>query len=156
VKTVIVRGKQWKADALFLLRLGPSVQQFLGLFLVHLKLGTNRFRVASVKTVLGKLLLFGQANIAVGFIIRPAQIVDAVYSLQERADTLEAIGQFDGNRIKVYAATLLEISELCDLQTIEQPLPANSPRSERRRLPVVLFKANVVLFQIQSDRRETL
>ena len=54
------------------------------------------------------------------------------------------------------AADLLKIGELRDLEPVEQHLPADAPRAERRRLPVVLLEANVVLPWIDAARLEAL
>jgi hypothetical protein len=40
---------------------------------------------------------------------------------------------------------LLEVGELRDLHAVEHHLPADAPGAERRRLPVVLLEADVVL-----------
>src|SRR5262249_28730910 len=110
----------------------------------------------AVKAVLGELLLFGESDVAVGLIVGPAQIIDTLDALQESAYAFEAVRQFHGDRIQVNAAALLEVGELCNFESVEKNLPADAPRTERWRFPVVLFKANVVLFQIQTDCSEAL
>jgi len=66
----------------------PAVEEFLGFLLVQLEFGAQGFGVATVKTVLGELLLFGQADVAVGFVGSPANLVDALDVLKEGADAL--------------------------------------------------------------------
>ena len=61
------------------------------------------------------------------------------------ANALEPVGQLGRDRREVDAAGLLEVGELRDLHAVEQHLPADAPRAERRRLPVVLLEADVVL-----------
>src|SRR5882762_3168411 len=101
LQAVIVRCKQWISDSLFRLHLWPSLQQFLRLLLVQVEFGSNRFRIAAVKTVLGKLLLLRQPDVAVRLIFRPAQVVHAFDSLKKSADTLEPIRQLNRNGIEV-------------------------------------------------------
>ena len=85
---------------------------------MQLKLRTNRHRVAAIETVLRELLLFHQPNVAVGLVGRPANVVDALDTLQEGSDAFQSVGQFHGNGVEVNATTLLEVSELGDLKTI--------------------------------------
>ena len=126
------------------------------MLLVQLELCPNRRGVAAVEAVCGELLLFHQTNVTVGFVGRPSHVIDAVDILQERADAFEAIREFDGNWIQIQPATLLEVRELRNLKSIEKDLPADSPRTERGRLPVVFFEANIVLFEFDSDGSEAL
>ena len=81
----------------------PAIQEFLGFLLVQLKFRAQGLGVALVETVFGELLLFGQADIAVGFVARPANFVNAFDVLQEGADALQAVGDFDGDGIEVNA-----------------------------------------------------
>ena len=57
---------------------------------------------------------------------------------------------------EVDAARLLEVGELRDLLPVEQHLPADAPRAERRRLPVVLLEAHVVRGGVDAERRQAL
>ena len=57
---------------------------------------------------------------------------------------------------EVDAAGLLEVRELRDLHPVEEHLPADSPRAERRRLPVVLLEAEVVLLRVDAEGDEAL
>src|SRR4029434_3584655 len=125
------------ALALLARYLGPTFQEFLGLLLVQGELRANSFGIAAVKAVLRELLLFSEANVAISPVSRPAQIIAALSTLQKGADAFEPIGKFDGNGIEVQAAALLEVSELGDLETVEQNLPADTPGAERRRFPGV-------------------
>jgi hypothetical protein len=126
------------------------------LLLVQVELRANGFGIAAVKAVLRELLLFSEANVAIGPVSRPAQIIDALGALQKGADAFEPIGKFDGNGVEVQAAALLEVSELGDLETVEQNLPADTPGAERRRFPVVFLEANVMLAQVDADRGQAL
>ncbi len=53
-------------------------------------------------------------------------------------------------------ARLLEVGELGDLLPVEQHLPPDPPRAERRRLPVVLFEPDVVRAQVDAGGLEAL
>ena len=87
---------------------------------------------------------------------RPLEVVDAVDALQHHRDPLEPVGQLRGNRRQLDAAGLLEVGELRDLHAVEQHLPADAPRAERRRLPVVLLEADVVLPRVDAARLEAV
>ena len=58
--------------------------------------------------------------------------------------------------LEVDAAHLLEVGELGDLQAVEHHLPADAPRAERRRLPVVFLEPDVVLARLDAARLEAL
>ena len=68
---------------------------------MELKLLADGCGVAAVETVFGELLLFGETDIAVGFVGGPAEVVDALDILEECADAFEAVGKFDGDGIEV-------------------------------------------------------
>src|SRR6267154_6761357 len=123
---------------------------------MQLELGANRGRIAAVETVGRKLLLFREANVAVALVLRPAEIVDALDTLKERAYPLKPVGQLDRDGVQVNSTALLEVGELRNLQPVEQDLPTDPPGAECRRLPVVFLKPNVVLLEIDSDRTQTL
>src|SRR5882757_1382255 len=123
---------------------------------MQLELGANRGRIAAIETVDRKLLLFREANVAVALVLRPAEIVDALDALKERADPLKPIGQLNRDGIQVNSTALLEVGELGDLQPVEQNLPTDPPGTQGRRLPVVLLEPNVMFLKIDSYRREAL
>ena len=56
--------------------------------------------------------------------------------------------------IEIDATALLEVSELRDLQAVEHHLPADAPRAQRRRFPVVFFELDVMLAQINTHRAQ--
>src|SRR5271165_5132174 len=129
----------------------PAVQEFLGFFFVELEFGAQGFGVAAVETVFGELLLFGETDVAIGLAGDPANVVDALDVLQEGADALETVGDFNGDGVEIQAAALLEIGELGDLQTFEQNLPPYAPGAEGGRFPVVFFEADVVFAEVDAD-----
>ena len=49
------------------------------------------------------------------------------------------------------AAHLLEVRKLRDLHAVEPDLPAKAPGAERRALPVVLDKADVMVVGVQAN-----
>src|SRR6266436_6127294 len=153
---MVVSGKQRITNALLPFQFFETIQEVLGLLLVQFKFRPNRGGIAASKTVFGKLLLFHQPDVAVRFIRGPAKVVDTLDALEECANTFEAIGKFHGDGIEVDAPALLEVGELGDLQTIQQNLPADAPRAESRGFPVVFFKTNVVLFEVDADGTQTL
>ena len=60
------------------------------------------------------------------------------------------------DRRQVDAADLLEVGELRDLLAVEHHLPADAPGAERRRLPVVLLEADVVLPRVDAAGLEAV
>ena len=74
--------------------------------------------------------------------------------MQECAQTLQAVRQFDRDGIEVDATALLEIGELGDFEPVEHDLPSDAPRAQRRRLPVIFFELDVVLAEIDADRAQ--
>ena len=106
--------------------------------------------------VLRLLDLLAQPHVAVLHAGRPLEVVHAVDALQHHRDPLEAVGQLGGDRRQLDAAGLLEVGELRDLQAVEHHLPADAPRAERRRLPVVLLEPDVVLPRVDAARLEAL
>src|SRR6266403_1138624 len=153
---MVVGSKQRETNAVLPFQSLEAIEEFFGLLFVQLEFGANRGRIAAIKTVFGKLLLLHQADVAVSFVRGPAQGVDALHTLEERANAFEAVGEFDGDGVEVDAAALLEVGELGDLETVEQNLPADAPCAERRGFPVVLFKTNVVLLEVDADGAEAL
>jgi hypothetical protein len=118
---------------------------------MEFELSAQGLGVTAIEAVFGELLFFRQADVTVGFAFDPANVVDAFDVLQEGADALEAIGDLDGDGVEVDTAALLEVGELGDLQAVEKDLPANAPGPKGRGFPIVLFKANVVLAEIDAD-----
>src|ERR1700738_1870693 len=123
---------------------------------MQIELRANGCRVAAVEAIHGKLLLLGQPNVSVALVLGPAEIVDALDALEKGADALEPVGQLDRDRVQVNSPALLKVGELGDLQSVKQYLPTDPPGTESRRLPVVLFKENVMLLEIDSNRGEAL
>src|SRR5579864_1027570 len=87
-------------------------------------------------------------------VLSPDDLINAVHVLQKCRDALQPIGQLGADRTKIDPAALLEVSELRDLQPVEHYLPADAPCSQRWRFPVVFFKLNVVLAQVNANGLE--
>src|SRR6266700_6119758 len=153
---MVVSCKQGIANAVLPCRSFEAIQEFLGLLLVQFEFRADGAGIAAIKTVFGELLLFQEANVAVGLVCRPAEIVNTLNALKESANALEAVGQFDRDGIEINPAALLEVGELGDLQSVEENLPADAPGAEGGRLPIVLFEANVVLLESDAECAEAL
>src|SRR5580700_8269932 len=118
-------------------RLGPRVQKPLRLRFVQIELLADGCRVRVIEAVSRKLLFLREPYLAISHSWRPAHVEHVIDALQIRRDAIESVGELHRNRVEILPAALLEISELRDLLTIEQHLPANSPSAQSRRLPVV-------------------
>src|SRR5947209_6606073 len=106
----------------------------------------QELHICSFEVVDGKLKFFLVADIAIVNwlaavrVTRPDDVINAVYVLKKSADALQPICEFGRDGIEVHAAALLEVGELRDLQAVKHHLPANAPRAQRRRLPIVFLK----------------
>src|SRR5947199_1169204 len=141
---MIVGRKQRVAHAALPFRRLEAVEEFLGLFFMQLEFCANGYGITAIKAILGKLLFFHEPDGAVRLIRGPAQRVNTLDVLQEGANTLQAIRKLDRDGVEINAAALLKVGELGDLQAIEKDLPPDAPGAERRRLPIVFFKPNVM------------
>ena len=106
-----------------------------------------------VLRLLDFLLLPDRAVLHAG---RPLEIEDVVHALNQHGDALEPVGDLRGNRRQHLATRLLKVRELRDLLPVQHDLPADPPRPERRRLPVILFKPDVVGGTVDAARREAV
>src|SRR6266852_4755434 len=156
LEAMVVGGKQRVTNAVLPFQSFEAIEEFLGLLLVQFELGANRGRIAAIKTIFGELLLLHQTNVTVSLVRGPAEIVDALHALKKRANTLQSVSEFDGDGVEVDAAALLEVGELGDLETVQKNLPPDTPRTECRGFPVVLFKTNVVLLEVDADGSKAL
>src|SRR5919108_3099057 len=103
-QAVVVSGKQRVTHPGLPFHALETFQKLLGLFLMELKLGSNRRGIAAIEAVLRKLLLLGKSDISVSLVRGPPQRVNTLNVLQERADPLEPVSQLDGNGVDVYPA----------------------------------------------------
>src|SRR5260370_1110900 len=149
-----VGGEQAITNAVLSFHSLETIEEFLGLLLVQFECRANGRRIAASKAVFGKLLLLHQTYVAVSLDRGPAEVVDTLHALKKSANAFEAVGEFDGDGVEVDAAALLEVGELGDLETVEQDLPADPPRAESRRFPIVLFETNIVLLEVDADGSE--
>src|SRR5207245_564028 len=69
---------------------------------------------------------------------------------------LDAVRELARHGHQIDAAGLLEIRVLRDLHAVAPDFPAQAPRSQGRRLPVVLDKANIVARGIEADRAQRI
>ena len=84
---------------------------------------------AAVPTALGYVSI----GLACGIIgspyvttISPLDIIDRVYFLNVRSQTLQTIGNFRSHRASCQATNLLEISELSDFHTVKPNFPTKT------------------------------
>jgi len=121
---------------------------------VRAKRGEQEIDIA-VLEVVGRLLdLVLVIYVAIRQPLGPHQVVHAFHALQIHREALQTVGDLAGDRLAVDAANLLEIGKLGDFHPVQPHLPAQPPGAERRIFPVILDKAHVVLFQIESQRFE--
>ena len=92
-----------------------------------------------------------QVNIAVCKCVVPAHFLKVIHPLQRHGDALQPISDLHGYRVHHKSARLLEVSELRDLLPVQPHFPAQPPGAERRLLPVVFHKADVMLTWIDAD-----
>ena len=133
-----------------------ALQAGVALGLVVVKLLTHHLDVGDLKVVGAELALVLEEHVAVGHgrtvgQIAPYQVVNGVDTLGVHGDALQAIGDLDRHGVDLDAAHLLEVRELRDLHAVEPDLPAKAPGAERRALPVVLDKADVMVVGVQAD-----
>src|SRR5215472_9762470 len=106
--------------------------------------GVGKFEIVT------RILLFGlEEYVAIhdGLIVRAAveiEVHDAVDALQVASEALQAVSQLTRHRRAFKAGDLLEVGELRHLHAVAPALPAEPPGTERRALPVVLDKADVM------------
>ena len=121
--------------------------------LIHL---AQPVHVGKVKVILAVLVLAAQVHIAVGAVNRPADIFEMAHALHRHGDALEAVGDLHRIGVQRHAAGLLEVGELGDFLPVQPHFPAQTPGAQRRRFPVILDEANVVLARIDAQRLERL
>jgi len=107
--------------------------------------------VGQLEVVDRPLGLVGLVDVAVGDAGHPHEIEHVLHSLEIHGEPLGPVSQFHAGRIEVDAAYLLEVGELGALHPVDPHLPAQAPRPQRGRLPVVLDKADVVLGQVDAQ-----
>ena len=95
-------------------------------------------------------------HIPIGHIVRPCDVIDVLHALDIHRKAFKAIGDLNRDGLDVVTADLLEICELRDLHAVQPDLPAEPPRTEGRRLPVILNKANVMFRGTDAEPGKTL
>ncbi len=107
--------------------------------------------------IVPRIFLLGlQEHVAIGDLVGAVaavevEIVDAVDALHIHRQALEAVGELARHRRAFEARDLLEVGELADFHAVAPAFPAEAPRAQRRALPVVLDKADVVQRRIDAD-----
>jgi len=148
--------------ALFPKHIASPLQQLQTLRLIKIKVLPQRAHIRIIEPIRRVLLLLGQTNLPIchatpGIRLNcPNNVVDRIHILQKPRDPLQPIRNLAADRVKIHPAALLKVSELRNLQPIEHHLPAHAPRAARRPLPVVFFKFQVVVLQVDAHGLERL
>ena len=74
--------------------------------------------------------------------------------LEVHDDALQPVGDFDADGVQAHAPGLLEVGKLGDLLAVEPDFPAEAPRAEGGRLPVVLDEPDVMAVALEADGLE--
>ncbi len=96
---MIVGGEQREPALGLVIRFSKPVEELLGFLLVKFEEGPGYSRIGIFEVVGGKFLLLEQPDLAVGCVCGPSHVVDAVNSLEVGADAVQAVRQFDGDRV---------------------------------------------------------
>ena len=112
--------------------------------------------VGPVKVVARVFFLGLPKDVAVGQRDRTLWVVERhVHHMVDAKDIhrqpFQPIGQFATDRVAIVAADLLEIGELTDLHAVAPDLPAQTPGPQRRALPVIFDKADVMQAGVDAD-----
>src|SRR5271166_2622658 len=137
------------------------VQERLAFGLIQLKMLPRFFHVGELKVVNRKLQLILQPDLAIFhrpaiWTDHPSDVVNAVHVLQERRDAFQPIGQLSRDGVEINSAALLEVSELRDLESVEHHLPADAPRAQRWRLPIIFLELEVMFAQVNANRGQRI
>ena len=130
--------------------------QLLRLTLAGVETVEHFFHVGVFEVVGALLHLVLVVDVTVGHrlavrAVGPDQVVDVVAVLQVHAQALETVGDLAQHRAAFQATGLLEVGELGHFHAIEPDFPAQAPRAQRRRFPVVLDEAQVVHQRVDAQ-----
>src|SRR6185436_12852726 len=115
------------------------------------EMAEQHFGIGELEVVARLLDLVLVIDVAVGDPGRPDQIEHALLALQDHRKTFQAVGDLAQHRLAGEAADFLKIRELRDFHAIEPDFPAQAAGAERRRFPVVLDEADVVLLRVDAQ-----
>src|SRR5439155_24151775 len=101
----------------------PGLEEPLRLPFHLLELLEKELRVRLLEVEGGPLHLPSQEKLIPTDIPRPAKVHDPVHALEVAGDTLDAVGDFGGDRIQVVSSRLLKVRELRYLLAVEPDLP---------------------------------
>ena len=105
--------------------------------------------------VIGAVLAFVlQEDVPVIHFVHPADVLEVRDFLQRHEDPFDAVGDFHRRDRQLESSGLLKVGELGDLHPVQPDFPSQAPGAQRRRLPVVLHEADVVIPQVDPERRE--
>ena len=83
-------------------------------------------------------------DLPVGHLSVPFYIIHAVHALEIHGNPFQAVGDFNGDRMQFNAAGKLKIRKLGDFHAVQPYLPSKPACSERRRLPVIFHKPDIM------------
>ena len=127
------------------------LHQSLGIGLMVGKM-PEQHRNIRLLEVVGRLLdLVLVVDVAVSHARRPYQVEHVFHVLQVHGEALDAVGDFPRDRFAIHASYLLEVGELRHFHAVQPHLPPQTPRAQRRILPVVLDEADVVCLGIDAQ-----
>ena len=131
-------------------------QTALGLRLEQIVHQLEAADIGDLEIVFAVLDLGLLQHVAIRAAAIPVDLPDLVHALQVHHDAFQTVGVLDGDRVEREAARLLEVGILADLHPVEPDLPAQPPRAERGRLPVVLHETDIVLVPVDADGRQAV
>ena len=155
----LVVGRQRHQMRLALAVLPAGVEIFLAGLFRHRELLEQHVGVG-VLEIMPRIFLLGlQEHVAIAHPVGALaaveiEVVDAVDALHIHREPLQPVGEFARHRRAFDARDLLEVGELRHFHAVAPALPAQPPGAQRRALPVVLDKADVVQRGIDADRGE--
>src|SRR4030042_1424017 len=91
-------------------------------------------------------------HITICDLIVPHKFIYILFFLHIHGYSFQAICYLNRNRVKPYAACLLEVGKLRDLHAIQPYLPAQSRGAESWRFPVIFHKSDIMVQGIYPKR----
>ncbi|MNC51438.1 hypothetical protein D3C75_1007300 [compost metagenome] len=86
----------------------------------------------------------------------PFEIKHIFLILNVGGQTLHTVSDFHGDRAGLNSAHLLEIRKLCNFHTVQPYFPAEARAAQRRILPVVLDKTDIMQKRIYAQRLQAV
>src|SRR5258708_10701121 len=106
LQAVIVCGEQGKSGVSVDTLPCVALDQLPGLLFMQLKELPSDHGIGIFKIIGGKFLFLQEPDLAVRAIIRPADVVDAIHTLQVSADTVKPVRQLYRYSIEIHTPAL--------------------------------------------------